>query len=125
MMIPIQRTPGHDWCLIRLGNWPQGGQIHGFCLDTAFFTGNYPPRASIQAAMRLPTEEANVVEKERLFRTPPSPAAAKGAATVVASSETSMMGTCASAQHMEAVTKNIIIGTLLQQQQPPGMHIIN
>ena len=46
----FQRTVGHDWCIIRLGNWPVGGQILGFSLDTAFFTGNFPPRASIQGA---------------------------------------------------------------------------
>ena len=41
----FQRKPGHDWCLIRLG---VRGQILGFEVDTAFFTGNYSPKFSIQ-----------------------------------------------------------------------------
>lgn len=39
-----RRTPGHDWCVIRLGI---PGTIHGVCIDTAHFTGNYPESASI------------------------------------------------------------------------------
>ncbi|XP_069461111.1 probable inactive allantoicase isoform X2 [Ambystoma mexicanum] len=42
-----KRVPGHDWCLIQLG---VPGIIHGFDVDTRFFTGNYAPRISIQAA---------------------------------------------------------------------------
>ena len=34
-----RRTPGHDWCIIRLG---LPGIIHSFVVDTAFFTGNFP-----------------------------------------------------------------------------------
>ncbi len=34
-----RRTPGHDWCIIKLG---LPGVIHSFVVDTAFFTGNYP-----------------------------------------------------------------------------------
>jgi len=41
-----KRIPGHDWCLIKLG---LPGQITGIELDTSFFTGNYTPRASVQA----------------------------------------------------------------------------
>ena len=41
----FQRKPGHDWCLIKLG---VRGQIRGFEVDTAFFTGNYSPKFSIQ-----------------------------------------------------------------------------
>lgn len=40
-----RRTPGFDWCLIRLG---LPGRIHGFLVDTAYFTGNYPERAMIE-----------------------------------------------------------------------------
>jgi len=100
-----KRTPGHDWCIIRLGNWPQGGQIHGFSLNTGFFTGNYPPRASIQAAARLPTDDVKQVEEE--FRQPPASSSSTDSAQPPppASSTTSMMGTCASPQHMEAVEK--------------------
>ncbi|MEE6476723.1 hypothetical protein FKM82_011193 [Ascaphus truei] len=42
-----KRIPGHDWCVIQLG---VPGIIHGFDVDTCFFTGNYAPRISIQAA---------------------------------------------------------------------------
>ncbi len=40
-----KRTPGHDWCVLRLG---VPGRIRTFDIDTSFFTGNYPPQASIQ-----------------------------------------------------------------------------
>jgi len=42
-----RRTPGHDWCLIKLG---LRGVIRGFDVDTSFFTGNYPESCSIDAA---------------------------------------------------------------------------
>ena len=42
-----RRLPGHDWCVIRLAFC---GKIAGFEVDTAFFTGNFTPRISIQAA---------------------------------------------------------------------------
>jgi allantoicase len=41
-----RRTPGHDWCVIRLG---LPGVIRGFDVDTHFFVGNYPERCSIDA----------------------------------------------------------------------------
>ena len=42
-----RRAPGHDWAIIRLG---VPGVIRGIVVDTAFFTGNYPPEASVDAA---------------------------------------------------------------------------
>jgi allantoicase len=39
-----RRTPGHDWCVIRLG---LPGVIHSVTVDTSFFTGNYPSHCSI------------------------------------------------------------------------------
>jgi allantoicase len=42
-----KRVPGHDWCVIRLG---VPGEVAGFEIDTAFFTGNYPPAAMIEVA---------------------------------------------------------------------------
>jgi len=42
-----KRTPGHDWCIIKLG---VPGIIEGLDIDTSYFTGNYPPRVSVQAA---------------------------------------------------------------------------
>ncbi|CAH1784999.1 unnamed protein product [Owenia fusiformis] len=42
-----KRKPGHDWCIIQLG---VPGTIHGFNVDTSYFTGNFVPKISIQAA---------------------------------------------------------------------------
>ena len=39
-----RRTPGHDWAIIRLG---APGIVRGVVIDTTYFTGNYPERASI------------------------------------------------------------------------------
>src|SRR5918992_6301295 len=41
-----RRTPGHDWCVVRLG---MRGRIRGVDVDTSFFTGNYPSHCSIDA----------------------------------------------------------------------------
>lgn len=46
-----KRIPGHDWCIIRLA---APCTIKGFDIDTAFFTGNFAPKASIQAASLKP-----------------------------------------------------------------------
>ncbi len=40
-----KRTPGHDWCLIRLG---VPGVVHVVDIDTTHFTGNYPPEAMLE-----------------------------------------------------------------------------
>jgi len=42
-----RRTPGHDWAIIRLG---AAGVVRGVVIDTTFFTGNFPDRASIDGA---------------------------------------------------------------------------
>src|SRR5262249_6351870 len=41
-----RRTPGHDFCIVRLG---APGIVHGVIVDTAFFKGNYPEACSIDA----------------------------------------------------------------------------
>jgi allantoicase len=41
-----RRTPGHDWCIVRLG---LPGTVRGVVVDTSFFKGNYPERCSIEA----------------------------------------------------------------------------
>ncbi|WP_248965229.1 allantoicase [Sphaerisporangium perillae] len=41
-----RRDPGHDWAIIRLG---MPGIVRGVVVDTAWFTGNYPPFASVEA----------------------------------------------------------------------------
>ncbi|MEX6506429.1 allantoicase [Jiella sp. M17.18] len=42
-----KRTAGHDHAVVRLG---QRGTIAAIDIDTAFFTGNFPPEASVEAA---------------------------------------------------------------------------
>src|SRR5919199_5919098 len=42
-----RRTPGHDRAIVRLG---AAGIVAGVVVDTAFFTGNYPPRAAVEGA---------------------------------------------------------------------------
>jgi allantoicase len=42
-----RRTPGYDWCIIRLG---LSGRIRGVLVDTSHFKGNYPEQCSIDAA---------------------------------------------------------------------------
>ena len=50
-----RRTPGFDWCIIRLG---LPGIIHGVVVDTSFFRGNYPEHCSLDGATfsGVPTE---------------------------------------------------------------------
>ncbi len=40
-----RRTPGHDWCIIRLG---LPGILRGAVVDTSFFTGNYPEQFALE-----------------------------------------------------------------------------
>jgi allantoicase len=41
-----RREPGHDHAIVRLG---VPGIVHGVVIDTSWFTGNYPPEASVEA----------------------------------------------------------------------------
>ena len=41
-----RRTPGYDWCIVRLG---LPGVIRGIVVDTSFFTGNFPSHFSLEA----------------------------------------------------------------------------
>ena len=53
-----KRGPGHDFCIVRLG---RPGVVHALDIDTRNFTGNYPPRASvdwINTSARVPAENA-------------------------------------------------------------------
>jgi len=40
-----RREPGNDYCIVQIC----AGTIHGLDIDTSFFTGNFPPKASIDA----------------------------------------------------------------------------
>lgn len=42
-----RRTPGFDWCIIRLG---LPGIIRGVVVDTSYFQGNYPEHCSLEGA---------------------------------------------------------------------------
>ena len=42
-----RRQPGHDWAIVRLG---LPGVVRGVVVDTAHFTGNYPPEISVEGA---------------------------------------------------------------------------
>ena len=42
-----RRTPGFDWCVIRLG---LPGIIRGVVVDTSYFRGNYPEHCSLEGA---------------------------------------------------------------------------
>ena len=48
-----RRGPGHDWVILALG---RTGIIEAVEIDTAHFKGNYPDRASIQAALTAETD---------------------------------------------------------------------
>jgi allantoicase len=41
-----RRTPGYDWCIVRLG---VPGIVRGVVVDTSFFRGNYPEHCSLDA----------------------------------------------------------------------------
>ena len=41
-----RRTPGYDWCIVRLG---LPGIPRGVVVDTSYFKGNYPARFSLEA----------------------------------------------------------------------------
>ena len=42
-----RREPGRDWAIVRLG---LAGVVRGVVVDTAHFTGNYPPEVSVEGA---------------------------------------------------------------------------
>src|ERR1043165_6439733 len=50
-----RRTPGFDWCMIRLG---LPGIVRGVVVDTSYFRGNYPEQCSLEGASfaKLPNE---------------------------------------------------------------------
>jgi allantoicase len=50
-----RRTPGFDWCLIRLG---LPGKIAGVVVDTSFFRGNFPESCSLEACRAHPNADA-------------------------------------------------------------------
>jgi allantoicase len=70
-----RRTPGHDWAIIRLG---ASGIVRGVVIDTSWFTGNYPERASIDACELAGTPSADELSADGMpwdEILPPSPLA--------------------------------------------------
>lgn len=53
-----RRSPGHDWCLVRLG---VPAIVRGIVVDTSYFRGNYPEHCSLDACA-----SADGVDPERL-----------------------------------------------------------
>ena len=68
-----RRTPGHDWCVLQLG---LRGRIHAVNVDTSFFVGNQPEKASLEACdlPGRPTRRA-LEQAQWLEVLPPSPLA--------------------------------------------------
>ncbi|MGH7553365.1 MAG: allantoicase [Longimicrobiales bacterium] len=61
-----RRSPGHDWCIVRLG---LPGIIHGIVVDTSWFTGNYPESCSIEAcAIEGVPQPAKLAEDDVAWR---------------------------------------------------------
>ncbi|MGH9805377.1 MAG: allantoicase [Candidatus Acidiferrales bacterium] len=54
-----RRTPGHDWCLIRLG---LPGVLRGVVVDTSFFRGNFPPHCSLEACAAAENAGADALQ---------------------------------------------------------------
>jgi allantoicase len=50
-----RRRPGDDWAIVRLGI---PGVVRGVLVDTAWFTGNYPPEVSVEAAWCDPLDSS-------------------------------------------------------------------
>ena len=50
-----RRVPGYDWAIVRLG---AAGIVRGVIIDTSWFRGNYPERASIDACALTGTPSA-------------------------------------------------------------------
>jgi allantoicase len=68
-----KRVPGHDWSVIRLA---MPGSIFGFDVDTSYFTGNYPPHCSIEAAFVADGDPTDTTEwTEVLAKSPLGPSA--------------------------------------------------
>jgi allantoicase len=57
-----RRTPGHDWCLIRLG---VPGVVRGVVVDTSFFRGNYPESCWLEGAVAPADATPEELESER------------------------------------------------------------
>lgn len=55
-----KRTPGHDWCIVKLG---QPGVVRGVNVDTSFFNGNQPEFCTVEGAELPEGSGVPVVER--------------------------------------------------------------
>ncbi|HEU5184757.1 MAG TPA: allantoicase [Gemmatimonadaceae bacterium] len=53
-----RRTPGHDWCIVRLG---LPGIVRGVVVDTTYFRGNYPEHCSLDGCFVEGTPSAETL----------------------------------------------------------------
>ncbi|MCB1490206.1 MAG: allantoicase [Rhodobiaceae bacterium] len=67
-----RRDGGQDWAIVKLA---APGHIHGFDIDTAHFTGNYPPACRIDACMTAHTPDDRTDWHEILPVSPLGPSA--------------------------------------------------
>ncbi len=65
-----KRTPGHDWCIVKLG---APGIIKGFDVDTNHFLGNHPPHCSIEACFSPDEDPGDTEWTEILPKSPLDP----------------------------------------------------
>jgi allantoicase len=65
-----KRTPGHDWCIIKLAT---SGVIKGVDIDTNHFLGNHPPYASVDASNYYGDDIENISWEEILVKSPLQP----------------------------------------------------
>lgn len=68
-----KRTEGHDHCIIKMGT---SGIIRAVNIDTSFFTGNYPPGASVEACLSDDEPDAETIWTTLVARTDLGPDAA-------------------------------------------------
>jgi allantoicase len=61
-----RRSPGHDWCIVRLG---VAGIVRGVVVDTSFFRGNYPEQCSIDACTVEGMPSAETIARDARWRT--------------------------------------------------------
>jgi allantoicase len=60
-----RRSPGHDWCVVRLG---LPGIVRGVVVDTAFFRGNYPEACSLDACGLEESRDADDLLRDAEWR---------------------------------------------------------
>ena len=56
-----RRTPGFDWCLVRLG---AAGRVRGVVVDTSFFRGNFPESCSLEGCVAPPNADVEALTDE-------------------------------------------------------------